>query len=92
MTPSQVFGHVWDIDRLAETGHRFPAFTKEDNRRLQVLQNKILRLKSGLDRSTPTRTLLIATGDLSAQQISAYFTLMSVHRATTTKKPVYLAD
>ena len=80
----QVFGHVWNIDRLAETNHRFPAFTKEDNRRLQTLQNKILRLKSGLDRSTPTRTLLTARGDLSVQQTSAYFTLMSVHRATTT--------
>ena len=33
----QVFGHVWGINRQEDTQRRFPAFTKEDNRRLQVL-------------------------------------------------------
>ena len=87
----QVFGHVWNTDRLVQAEQRFPAFTKDDNRRLQVLQNKILRLKSGLDPSTPTRTLLLATGDLSVQQLCCHHTLMTTFRATTTGKPVYLA-
>ena len=32
----QVFGNVWGISNMDETNRRFSAFTKEDNRRLQV--------------------------------------------------------
>ena len=34
--------------------------SKQDMRRLQTLQNKTLRLQSGLDRYTPTETLMAA--------------------------------
>ena len=44
----QVFSHVWDIPSYDEVNRRFSTFTRGDNRKLQVLQNKVMRLKSGL--------------------------------------------
>ena len=76
----QVFGNVWGIRTMDETERRFLAFTKEDNRRLQVLQNKILRLKTGLGRDTPTKELLKRSGDLSIHQLIAYHTIMMVFK------------
>ena len=56
------------------------AFTKEDNRKLQVLQNKVLRLKTGLGRDVSTAELTKASGDLSIQQLTAYHTIMTVFK------------
>ena len=87
----QLFANVFDINQNDDTERRFSAFTKQDNRRLQVLQNRILRLKSGMGKDTPTKDLLAVTGDLSVQQLTAYHTLMTVHRSITSGKPSYLA-
>ena len=54
----QVFGNVWVIPTMDETDRRFLAFSKEDNRRLQVVQNKVLRLKTGLGKETSTTILI----------------------------------
>ena len=54
----QVFGNVWGITNMDDNNRRFTAFTKEDNRRLQVLQNKVLRLKTGQRRDCPNAQLL----------------------------------
>ena len=40
-----VFGHVWPTVDLDDTERRFSAFTKEDCRRLQTLQNETMRLR-----------------------------------------------
>ena len=58
----QVIGNVWGLSANDETNRRYTAFTKEDNRKLQTLQNQVLRLKTGLSRYTPTPTLLSASG------------------------------
>ena len=47
------------------------SISKKDMRRLQSLQNKTLRLQSGLDRYTPTETLMAATNSLSVHQLAA---------------------
>ena len=66
---------------------RFHGFTKDDNRKLQVLQNKVMRLKSGLDYQTSTETLVKTCDELSVQQTTAYHTLKIVKY----RKPSYLA-
>ena len=71
---------------------KFYSFTKEDNRRLQVLQNKLLRIKSGLGMETSTETLVKKCEELSVQQLTAYHTLMTVFKAVRLGKPSYLAS
>ena len=88
----QVFSHVWDLPNMDVQQRRFPAFTRGDNRKLQVLQNKVLRLKSKLPLGTPTETLLQVTGDLSVQQLTAFSTLTMAKRAISEQKPNYLAN
>ena len=76
---------------MDEENRRFFAFTRGDNRKLQVLQNKVMRLKSGLPARTPTVQLIQATGDLSVQQLTAYSTLITAQKAIATQQPEYLA-
>ena len=70
---------------------KFKTFTKDDNRKLQILQNKVLRLVSGLPLRTPTATLLEVTGDLSVQQLTAFMTLVTAKKAMNFCQPGYLA-
>ena len=88
----QVFSHVWGLQNLDEESRRFQAYTKSDHKKLQVLQNKVLRLKSGLPFRSSTRDLLQATGDLSVQQLAAYSTLVTAKKAMVTQHPSYLAS
>ena len=74
----QVIGNVWGLSANDKTNRRYTAFTKEDNRKLQTLQNQVLRLKTGLSRYTPNPTLLSASGDLSVQQLTAFYTLTAI--------------
>ena len=88
----QLFGNVWGIRSLDEEQRRFSTFTKEDNRKIQVIQNKILRLKSGLGRDTPTEVLVKQAGSLSVNQLTAFATIMTVFRAISSGKPKYLSN
>ena len=67
-------------------------FTKDDNRKIQTLQNMVLRLKTDMPRRTPTQTLLTLSGDLSVQQLTAQATLTSLQKVIYNGKPQYLAD
>ena len=88
----QVFSHVWNIPSMDLENRRFPAFTRGDNRKLQVLQNKVMRLKTKLPPRTPTETLLKVTGDLSVQQLTAFSTLVTAQKAIAAQQPLYLAQ
>ena len=88
----QVFANCWCDPNLDESVRRFPAFTRNDNAKLQVLQNKVMRLKCGLPFDTPTTKLIEVTGDLSVQQLTAYMTLTTAHRAIVKKQPRYFAS
>ena len=88
----QVVGNVWGIDTNDEVNRRFSAYTKEDNRKLQTLQNMVLRMKTDMPRRTPTTTLLALSGDLSVQQLTAQATLTSLQKVIHNGKPLYLAD
>ena len=80
---------------------RFSSYTKEDNRKLQVLQNQVSRLQLDYHdqersrrrkQNMSTKELLEKTGDLSVHQLGAQSTLIMVKKIITSKKPSYLSD
>ena len=88
-----LFANVWGLPTMDDINRRSVAFSKEDCRKLQVLQNKTLRYKTGnFTLNAPTSALLDATDDLSVHQLGAYHTLVTVFRIVTTGEPNYLAE
>ena len=88
-----LFCNVWGLPTMDDTVRRSVAFSKEDCRKLQVLQNKILRYKTGnYNLNAPTNDLLDATRDLSVHQLGAYHTVVTVFRVVNTGQPEYLAQ
>ena len=85
----QVFSNVWGFG-YDDTSRRNFGFTLEDSRKLQVLQNKVCRLKTGLAYHVPTENLLKASKDLSIHQLTAYHTLVTVHKVKVNGKPEYI--
>ena len=88
-----LFSNVWGMLDIDDTNRRYSAFTKEDLRRLQVLQNRILRIKcKNHDMTTPTLELLKSCQDLSVQQLSAFHTVLNVFKIIHSRQPKYLAE
>ena len=87
----QVFGNVWGIDTNDENNRRYTSFTKDDCKKMQILQNKVLRLKTNLAYDTPTTELIKQSGDLSIHQLTAYHTILTVFKTIKTGKPYYLS-
>ena len=88
-----LYCNVWGLPSMDDAARRFQAFTKDDCRKLQVLQNKVLRMKTkNFDLNVPTNVLLDSTGDLSVHQLGAHHTIVTAHRILTTGQPQYLAD
>jgi hypothetical protein len=85
----QVFGNVWGFG-YDESSRKSFGFTLDDSRRLQVLQNKVCRMKTGLGYDKSTKELLAASRDMSKHQLTAYHTLVMVNKIKTNRKPEYL--
>ena len=85
----QVFGNVWGFG-YDETERRYSGFTREDSRKLQVIQNKVCRMKTGLGYEVSSKSLLQADDDLSIHQLTAYHTLVTVHKIKVSQKPRYI--
>ena len=85
----EVFGNVWGLSSYDDQARHSSAYRKEDNMKLQVLVNKVLRSISGLERDTPISVLSSTTGQLSVHQRCAFFTLTSVHRSISSQEPKY---
>ena len=81
------FGNVW----FNGDDTKSMSFTKEDCRKLQVLQNKVIRLKTVIPKTTPPSVLIQQSGDLSIQQLTAFHSLVMTYKITRTNKPDYLA-
>ena len=64
--------------------------TLEDNKKLQVLQNSVLRLETWLCKETPVNTLLNEAKQLSIQQLTAYHSLLSVYKCKQSTQPEYM--
>ena len=84
-----VYGNIWLKNE--DKNRRFKAFSKEDCRRLQVLQNKVLRLKLRASQYTPCIQLITQSGDLSIHQLVDYHTIIQVQTTVLSKKPAYLS-
>ena len=82
-----VYRIVWVLDTYDEDQRQSTAFRKEDNMKLQVIVNKVLRSLTGLDRDTPVSVLCSRSGQLSVQQRTALFTMTSVHKSIINKEP-----
>jgi hypothetical protein len=61
----EVYGNVWGLQTYDENLRQSTAFRKEDNMKLQVLVNKVLRSLTGLDRDAPSSLLSSMSGQLS---------------------------
>ena len=83
-----VWTGIWGLGGQQEDVTR-STISKEDMRRLQVLQNKAMRLITKCDRWTPTSTLLEKTSFLSVHQLGAYHTALQVFKTHQTRKPTY---
>ena len=85
----EIYGNVWGLATYDDENRNSIAFTKDDNMKLQIIVNKVLRATTGLERDAPITELLKQSGQLSVHQRTALYTLTSVHKATQQKKPVY---
>ena len=59
-------------------------------KRLQVLQNKTLRLKIHGNRYMSTKDLVAKSGELSVNQLIAYHTLLQIHKTILSQQPEYI--
>ena len=84
-----VWGKIWNLSKYEDTNYRSSSMTKNELQKLQVLQNKSMRLISGLSYETPTAILLETCNQLSVHQLIAYHTACQVYKIYTTKLPVY---
>ena len=85
------WGTVWDLPGVLDMEKRCsPSLTLEDNRKLQVLQNRVMRLATGLPWDSHVTTLLEKSGQLSVQQLTAYHSILQVYKTKVSKQPGYL--
>ena len=92
-----LFTNTWGLDNYRDGETRSTSFTKEDNRKLQVIQNQVARLmvdKRELQgrMNMPTKELLELSGDLSVHQLGALSTVNLTKKILLTQKPLYLAQ
>ena len=88
-----VWGRIWNIPgSLDEELRSSSSLTKEDLRKLQVLQNKCLRLVTNSDYKTTTKVLLQKTNSLSVHQRMAQLNLSQVYSIYHNQLPAYHYD
>ena len=96
-----LFTTTWGLDSYKVGKTRFSSFTKEDNRKLQVLQNQVCRLllpsriladSQYIKQNLSTEELLGRTDVLSVHQLGAQNTLIMAKKIQLSGKPTYLAD
>ena len=89
MFGATVWGGVWDIPGVQGDTIRKTSIGKSDMRKLQVLQNKILRLQTRMPFGTPTVNLLAKANQLSVHQMIAYYSMTQVYKVISSKQPYH---
>ena len=85
-----VYGGVWGIPGiLNEDQVNSMSITKEDMRKLQVLQNSALRLLCNKPRDTPVISLLKEANHMSVHQLVAYHTTCQTFKVHMSQEPAY---
>ena len=86
-----LWGANWNLPGVMEENARsITSISKEDMRKLQVLQNAVLRLQTGLGWFTPTEFLVKRSGQLSVHQLVAYHSALQVFKCRRTKQPDHM--
>ena len=89
MFGATVWGGVWKIPGVLGESINLTSLTKQDMRKLQTLQNKVMRMESRMDYNTPTTTLLDKTNSLSVHQLVAQYMLTQMYKVVETQQPQY---
>ena len=87
---------TWNLDSYRDVGVRFFNFSKEDCRKLQVLQNQVCRIILGYQylykkQSVSTEELLKKCNQLSIHQYGALSTIMLVKKSLLKGRPCYFS-
>ena len=86
-----VWGDVWDLPGVLDDQVRsVTSISKEDMRKLQVLQCSVLRLQTGLDSYSSTEQLVTRANTLSVHQLVGYHTLLQTHKCRATGEPSFM--
>ena len=85
----EVYANTWTTATLDEQNRNSMAFNKEDNRKLQILVNKVLRYLTNMDYEASTKLLHEKSDQLSVHQRCAYFSLVSMHKVLKRDQPAY---
>ena len=85
-----IYGGVWGLPGiLNEDPINSTSITKNDMRKLQVLQNLALRLLLNKPRDTPVTTLLQESKEMSVHQLVAYHTANQTYKVFKNQEPSY---
>ena len=84
-----VWGGIWGLSNQRNCERRSMAITKQEMKKLQTLQNKIMRLISGLEYGTSTKLLLEKTKMLSVHQMVVYHTACQTYKILKSMSPEY---
>ena len=85
-----VYGGVWGLQGIMnEEQIHSKSITKEDMRKLQVLQNSTLRILLRKPRETPVTTLLRDANQMSVHQLVAYHTACQTFKIYRNQRPAY---
>ena len=85
-----MFGNLWGLPgSMDEDSRNSIMLTKEDLRKMQVLQNSVMRITTNSRYDTPTRELLSKSNQLSVHQLTAYHTACQVFNVRKNHFPPY---
>ena len=85
-----VYGGVWGLPGIYnEEPINAISITKEDMRKLQVLQNSALRILLNRPRETPSTSLLKDAKQLSVHQLVAFHTASQTYKIHKNQEPAY---
>ena len=96
-----LFINTWGLDPYSENDDKYVTMTKNQCRKIQIIQNKVCRLflprieqeNSRIRKQdVSTADLLKRNNVLSVHQLGAHSTIMLAKKIITDRKPQYLAD